>query len=192
MNRLFRTLAFCLIIYFVTISNNMVISNGTSLPIVTEQNAVSNEIVETQDTDSECNYIHEEPETIELTETMTEELQVSDEEIKLIALITLGEAEGESEEGKRLVIDTILNRVDSEYFPNTISEVIYQKSQFSCVWNGRLDRVTVTDEVCDLVLDEINNRKNNEVMFFTAGAYGKYGEPMFQVGNHYFSRYRKG
>lgn len=192
MNKLFRILAFCLIIYFGTISNNMVISKGTSLPIVTEENAVSNEIVETQDTVSECDCTYEEPEVIELTETMTEELQVSDEEIKLIALITLGEAEGESEEGKRLVIDTILNRVDSEYFPNTITEVIYQPSQFSCVWNGRLDRVTVTDDVCDLVLDEINGRKNDEVMFFTAGTYGKYGEPMFQVGNHYFSRYRKG
>lgn len=189
MNKLFRILAFCLIIYFGTISNNMVISKGTSLPIVTEQNAVSNEIVETQDTVSECSCTYEEPEIIELTETMTEELQVSDEEIKLIALITLGEAEGESEEGKRLVIDTILNRVDSEYFPNTITEVIYQPSQFSCVWNGRLDRVTATDDVCDLVSDEINSRKNDEVMFFTAGAYGKYGEPMFQVGNHYFSRY---
>jgi N-acetylmuramoyl-L-alanine amidase len=45
---------------------------------------------------------------------------LTDEEINLIALVTMAEAEGESEQGKRLVISTILNRVDSElrYFPH--------------------------------------------------------------------------
>ena len=33
------------------------------------------------------------------------------EDIELIAIVTMAEAEGECEEGKRLVIDTILNRV---------------------------------------------------------------------------------
>ena len=102
----------------------------------------------------------------------------SDEEIELIALVTMAEAEGESEEGQRLVIDTILNRVDHERFPDTINEVIYQPNQFTSMWNGRVDRCYV-----------IENRTNHEVMFFTAGRYGKYGTPMFQVGNHYFSSY---
>ena len=35
-----------------------------------------------------------------------------------------------SDEGKRLVIDTVLNRVDSKYFPDTIHDVIYQKGHF--------------------------------------------------------------
>ena len=63
-----------------------------------------------------------------------------DEDIDLIALVTMAEAENQCDEGKRLVIDTILNRVDSSYFPNTVHEVIYQKSQFSSMWNGRVDR----------------------------------------------------
>ena len=37
-------------------------------------------------------------------------VSMSEEDISLIALITMAEAEGECEEGKRLVIDTILNR----------------------------------------------------------------------------------
>lgn len=111
----------------------------------------------------------------------------SDEEIELIALVTMAEAEGESEEGKRLVIDTILNRVDSEQFPDTIHEVIYQPNQFSSMWNGRVDRCYVMEDICQLVREETKQRKNDDVIFFTAGNYGQYGEPLFKVGNHYFS-----
>lgn len=121
--------------------------------------------------------------------TMERKCPYTDEEIELIALVTLAEAEGECEEGKRLVIDTILNRVDSSYFPNTVSEVIYQKNQFSSMWNGRCARVTVSNDICELVREEINSRYNADVIFFTANDYGNYGIPMFQVGNHYFSSY---
>lgn len=121
--------------------------------------------------------------------TMERKCPYTDEEIELIALVTLAEAEGECEEGKRLVIDTILNRVDSSYFPNTVSEVIYQKNQFSSMWDGRCERVTVSNDICELVREEINSRYNADVIFFTANDYGNYGIPMFQVGNHYFSSY---
>lgn len=119
-------------------------------------------------------------------EALSEEWQVADADIELIAWITMGEAEGECEEGKRLVIDTILNRVDHKSFPSTIYDVIYQPSQFSCVWNGRLTRTSATEEVCQLVREELDNRCNYDVLYFTAGDYGKYGEHLFNVGNHYF------
>lgn len=115
--------------------------------------------------------------------------QFTDEEIELIALVTMAEAEGECELGKRLVIDTILNRVYSDYFPDTAKEVIYQKNQFESMWNGRVDRCEIQEDICDLVREEIESRENTEVMFFRTGKYGKYGEPLFQVENHYFSRY---
>ena len=114
---------------------------------------------------------------------------VSQDEIELLALVTMAEAEGECEEGKRLVIDTILNRVDSKHFPNTITEVIYQPGQFTSMWNGRSDRCYVRDDICQLVREEISNRINYDVMFFHAKRYGKWGTPMFSVGNHYFSSY---
>lgn len=121
--------------------------------------------------------------------TEPEEPSLSKEEIELIALVTMAEAEGESEEGKRLVIDTVLNRVDSEYWPDTVSEVIYQPGQFTSMWNGRVDRCYVSEDICRLVTDELNSRTNYDVVYFTAGAYGRYGKPMFQVGNHYFASY---
>lgn len=133
-----------------------------------------------------------EDETMPLVEEIVEseeELPLSDEEIDLIALVTMAEAEGEPEEGKRLVIDTILNRVDSElrYFPDTVTEVIYQPSQFSAMHNGRVDRCYVTEEIRQLVIEELKSRTNYDVMYFHANKYGKYGTPMFSVGNHYFS-----
>ena len=65
---------------------------------------------------------------------------LTQEEIDLIALVTMGEAEGETELGKRLVIDTILNRIDHPSFPDTVYDVIYQPNQFSVMWNSRIDR----------------------------------------------------
>lgn len=117
------------------------------------------------------------------------ELSLTNEEIDLLALVTMAEAEGESELGKRLVIDTILNRVDSEirYFPDNVTDVIYQKNAFTSMWNGRVDRCYVTEEIRQLVIEELKSRTNSEVMYFCAGGYSKYGTPMFIEGNHYFS-----
>jgi N-acetylmuramoyl-L-alanine amidase len=113
---------------------------------------------------------------------------LTQEEIELIALVTMAEAEGEPEEGQRLVIDTILNRVDSDlpYFPDTVHDVVYQKNAFSSMWDGRADRCYVMEELCQLVREELQNRTNREVLYFTAGEYGKYGTPVFRVANHYF------
>ena len=126
---------------------------------------------------------------IEAEETVDEPIiSVSNEDIELLALVTMAEAEGESEEGKRMVIDTILNRVDSERFDNTISEVIYAPNQFTSMWNGRVDRCYVADDICQLVIEELTNRTNYDVLYFTAYQYGAYGTTMFQIGNHYFSK----
>ena len=101
----------------------------------------------------------------------------------------MAEAEGECEEGKRLVIDTILNRVDSVYFPDTVYGVVYQANQFSSMWNGRVDRCYVKEELVELVKEELLKRTNYECVFFTAGGYSDYGVPMFQECCHYFSSY---
>lgn len=129
-------------------------------------------------------------EAINLTEDYIEEvIDISDQEIELLALLTVAEAEGEPEEGKRLVIDTVLNRVDSGYFPDTIYDVIYQPYQFTSMTNGRSERCVVTDEVRELVREEVLSRTNSDVVFFRAHSYSRYGIPMFKIGNHYFSKY---
>lgn len=117
------------------------------------------------------------------------DINLSDDEIELIALTTIAEAEGECELGKRMVIDVILNRILSEHFPDSAYETIYQPNQFSSMWNGRVDRCTVTDDVRRLVIEEATNRTNTYVIFFNAEDFSEYGEPMFQIENHYFSSY---
>lgn len=114
---------------------------------------------------------------------------ISKEEVELIALVAMAEAEGETELGQRLVIDTILNRVDSPNFPDSVVEVIYQPNQFTSMWNGRVDRCYVTEEFVNLVKEELLKRTNHECVFFTAGDYGEYGVPMFKECCHYFSSY---
>lgn len=116
-------------------------------------------------------------------------LSITEDEIDLIALVTMAEAEGEDEYGKRLVIDTILNRVNSEYFPDTVEEVIYQPYQFESMWNGRADICYVDENICELVRGEVEELTDAYTFFFCSGGYSKYGIPMYQVGNHYFSTY---
>lgn len=72
----------------------------------------------------------------------------------LLAKIAMAEAEGEDVEGKALVILVVLNRVWTDEFPDTIHDVIYQKSQFSPIANGRFDRVE-PDEECYEALEMV-------------------------------------
>lgn len=64
---------------------------------------------------------------------------------ELLARLINGEARGESYQGQVAVGAVILNRVNSPQFPNTISAVIYQKGQFSCVTDGQFDKEIAED-----------------------------------------------
>ena len=126
-----------------------------------------------------------EPEVVE----RTIETPLTDEEIDMIARLTYAEAGNQGEEGIRLVIDTILNRVDHPRFPSRVSDVIWQRYQFSPMWNGGYNAAIIRDDIRALVCEELYGRVNYDVIFFTAGGYGMYGKPLFQVGNHYFCSY---
>lgn len=113
---------------------------------------------------------------------------ISEEEVDLIAQLVMAEAEGEPEEGKRMVIDVILNRVDHPHYPNNVNDVIYAPAQFSPMWNGRFERCYVKHDIKELVKEELLERTNSEVIYFNAGHYSEYGTPLFQIGDHYFSK----
>ncbi len=124
-----------------------------------------------------------------VTEPTEDERAVSDDEIRLLALLTMAEAEGESEEGQRLVIDTVLNRVDDARFPDDIRSVICQPNQYTSLDSERMAECFVQEELVALVRDELEDRTDHDVIFFRTKRYSKYGTPLFQVGNHYFSSY---
>ena len=96
------------------------------------------------------------------------------------------EAGGESERGKRLATDVILNRMDDPDWPDTIIGVISQEGQFSA-WNqGRLFKMVPSEETIAAVNAELEERSNSEVVYFNAIGF-MYGTPYEKVGNHYFS-----
>lgn len=73
----------------------------------------------------------------------------------LLAKIAMAEAEGESLETKVLVILTVLNRVHSGEFPDTINDVLFQvvggTHQFTPIADGRWYRVEPNDECWEAV-----------------------------------------
>ncbi len=79
------------------------------------------------------------------------------EEAQMLATLAMAEAEGEDTIGKALVILVVLNRVESDSFPDSIEEVIFQNGQFSPVAAGhRFYSVTPNTE-CWEALEMVEN-----------------------------------
>ena len=92
-----------------------------------------------------------------------------------MALVRIVEAEATSEDiiGKIMVANVVLNRVDSERFPDSIYNVVHQKindrAQFSPIDDGRYETVTITDSSYEAVDRAINGEDySNDALFFVA------------------------
>lgn len=76
---------------------------------------------------------------------------LSKEDYDVLLHIVQAEAGICDDKGKILVANVILNRIDSSQFPDNVTDVVYQKSQFSPVSDGSINRVKVTDQTIDCV-----------------------------------------
>lgn len=65
-------------------------------------------------------------------------IKLTSDEVTLIAKLIIGEAEGESFTGKKLVAETILNRLVAPNFPKTVQGIIEQPGQYDARWNASL------------------------------------------------------
>ena len=90
--------------------------------------------------------IEEEAQQAALAAQAAQTAAISAEELKLLANIIYCEAGSESYVGKVAVGNVIMNRVKSASQPNTITEVVYAKGQFSPVRNGSLQRALSSDK----------------------------------------------
>lgn len=117
------------------------------------------------------------------------ETELYEGEIDLLANLVRAEAGNQDLKGKQLVVDTVLNRCDSEQFPNTVDDVIYSKYAFSCINNGYFDRVRedVTEEDYSVVYASMRKRLSYKVLYFRTDRYSDYGTELFKHGDHYFS-----
>ena len=80
----------------------------------------------------------------------TKKYQLSDKDYEALLRIVEAEAGGEDQDGKLLVANVVLNRVNSELFPDTVFQVVMQKeqgiAQFSPTVDGRYQNVRVSED----------------------------------------------
>lgn len=112
-------------------------------------------------------------------------VQPGNGELDLLAAIIECEAGGESHTGKVAVGAVIMNRVSSSQFPDSITEVVYQRGQFSPVASGKLSSVLARGarQDCYQAARDALNGSNpiGGALYFNSG-YGK-GQ---QIGNQHF------
>lgn len=82
-------------------------------------------------------------------------LDLTEEDYEVLLRIVEAEAGGEGIEGKMLVANVILNRVNHDKFPDTVKEVVFQQengtTQFSPIKDGRYETVKVSEETVEAV-----------------------------------------
>ena len=135
----------------------------------------------------------EQTETVEAYEMAPDDLESECyyDSLELLALCVESEAGNQGLYGKKLVADVVLNRVDSPDYPDNITDVIMQQNQFSVVLDGRIWTVEPSEETFEAIREELEQRTNTEIIFFTSEGYSPYGEPWGKIGDHYFSTKRK-
>ncbi len=137
------------------------------------------EIVETQ-----VEFIgHEESKVYEFTYNEAQDL----------LKVAFAEAGNQGEEGMWLVMSVVINRKESDTFPDTIHDVIYQRIgkhyQFSTVANGSINRVEVSAE-CHAALTRIEQGEVREDIIgfetLNSSILDRYFDRAFEYKDHRF------
>lgn len=127
---------------------------------------------------------------------------LEDQDLEILLRIVEAEAGGEDEEGKLLVANVVLNRVNSVKFPDTVSEVVFQRengvTQFSPVANGKIWKVQISEETREAVGRALEGEDISQgALYFAARKYADSDKMkwfdenltfLFQYGGHEFFR----
>ncbi|MBC5637303.1 cell wall hydrolase [Ornithinibacillus sp. BX22] len=123
---------------------------------------------------------------------------ISQADKQLMAKLVHAEAKGEPYAGKVAVATVILNRVDHQEFPNTIRDVIYERSAgghyaFTPVQNGQIN-TTYTSEDMKAVNEAIafRGQGNGSIYFYnpktSTSNWITTRETTITIGNHRFAK----
>lgn len=129
---------------------------------------------------------------------------MSDEDYDTLLRIVEAEAGSEDIKGRVLVANVIMNRVKSEDFPNTVTEVVWDNSdgvpQFSPTYDGRINEVAVSDETREAVKQALKGADYSEgALFFIQKSaaeehnvkwFEKDLKRLFKYGVHEFYTYK--
>lgn len=129
--------------------------------------------------------------SIPVTDLTEEDIKEMDYwgELELLAAVVEAEAGNQDMTGKRLVVDVVLNRVDSTLFPGTITEVLEQPGQFSTMWNGAVEEAgwhMQEDDYTAVMMEVTGVRLDYDIYYFTAGEYNASCKPAYIHGDHFF------
>ena len=118
------------------------------------------------------------------------------EDAELLLKIAMAEAEGETTEGKAMVMLVVLNRTWSEDFPDNIEDVIFQtdpERQFSVTAEGGRWWTTTPDKDCVAALELVESGWDNSwgALYFESSGkenswHSRNLDFLFQLGNHKF------
>ena len=153
----------------VTVTETVKDADALNLAKFTEQNEF-----QTGEENVETEIPAEEPDPTLVVEEGTDKknIYLKIKEYNVLLRIVEAEAGGEDITGKMLVANVIMNRVQNGRFPNTVTEVVYQKNangkaQFSPTVNGRIDSVNVSQETVDAVERVLNGEdSSNGALYF--------------------------
>lgn len=135
-----------------------------SITNVDSNNLISNSICKEEYYIESINKTNEE--VVEVFSHNNKSINLTEDDVNLMAKIVYAESKGEPFEGKVAVASVILNRVLSPKFPSSVREVIFQPNAFSCVINGEIS-VIPTEECYNAVYEAIKgNDPTNEALFF--------------------------
>lgn len=131
--------------------------------------------------------------TIYVGERLTIPPSISEADKRLMAQLVTAEAKGEPYAGQVAVATVILNRVDSDLFPNTIRGVIYENRQFTPVSTGTINQAP-TESAIRAVNEAIAFRgQGSGSLFFYNPAiatnfWNATREHTITIGNHVFAK----
>ena len=107
----------------------------------------------------------------------------SEKDIALLQRVTMSESGNQPLKTKVAVAQTIINRVNSGKYGDTISDVVYAKYQYSTTNNGEPNK-----EVISAVEEAINNTPYpNNMYYFRQSHYHTWAIDYKQIGDLYFS-----
>ena len=118
------------------------------------------------------------------------------QEYQVLLKIVEAEAGGEDQTGRLLVANVVMNRVRSDRFPNTVSQVVYQRdggrAQFSPISDGRIDQVSISQDTVEAVSRAMNGEDASAgALYFRAvnsssGWFDQSLNRVLEYGNHIF------
>ena len=125
--------------------------------------------------------------------TPIQQFSITDEEIEMLKYIVQQETRGGSYKHKCIVTNVILNRVEDSRFPNTVREVLFQKNQFSSIWNyyqkGREPDERTERAVNDVLNGRVEDESNGSLFFHSMKSDGWFSSLSFVMemeGHRFF------